>query len=255
MLNDIRFTTQIRPEEMEEILAGEESGKSSSDKPADDLETLNSVEVSRKPIDTTKPFRPSLRPVIAQLLVYYDDQRHFDSVRLTSSRTVIGRNVGDVQIDYDPMLSSQHAEIVRETDADGCRWILRDLGSTNGVFVCVDRARLKDGDEMLLGSERYGFYVRDGDASLRLLGDKKRSQQIQLPADGFCVGREQSDMFEPFWDERLDLKHAFFQPDKTGSWTVKNLQSVNGIWFRIKELPLFRKCYFQLGEQRFGFRW
>ena len=251
MTNDLRFTTQIRPEEMEELLAeAKKDDPRATSPPRDD-----GVEPDRQPIEVTKRFRPASRPAIAQLLVFYDDQKHFDSVRMTADRTVIGRETGDVIIDYDPLVSARHAEIVREHFEDGYRWVLRDLDSTNGVFVCVDRARLKDGDQLLIGSERYGFHVDGGQACLGLLGEKSQGQEIELPSDGFCVGREQHELLDAFWDERLDPKHAFFQPDKTGTWIVKNLQSVNGIWYRITELPLFRRCYFQLGEQRFGFRY
>src|SRR5688572_16260848 len=71
-------------------------------------------------------------------------------VRLTAERTVVGR--GDdatVQID-DPDASRAHAEVVREGD----RFVLRDLGSTNGSFLegrRVREAALCDGDLIRFG--------------------------------------------------------------------------------------------------------
>ena len=79
--------------------------------------------------------------------------------QITSSRTTIGRAEADVNID-DPEASRQHAsvEIVGETA------ILRDLGSTNGTFVELDRIEqqaLNNQMEFRIGSHVLMFIVTE----------------------------------------------------------------------------------------------
>ena len=75
-------------------------------------------------------------------------------------RTSIGRDRRcDICVD-DPMVSSSHAEIVR--DVTGA-YRLRDLGSRRGTFVGsrqVDEIELHDGDELLIGPARMRFHIR-----------------------------------------------------------------------------------------------
>jgi FHA domain/Domain of unknown function (DUF1707) len=56
----------------------------------------------------------------------------------------------------DPFVSRRHAQLSRTEET----WLLRDLGSTNGVWVNGWRVReteLRDGDEIRLGSTRFRF--------------------------------------------------------------------------------------------------
>ncbi|HMG19876.1 MAG TPA: ATP-binding protein, partial [Kofleriaceae bacterium] len=75
-------------------------------------------------------------------------------------RTSIGRDRRcDICVD-DPMVSSSHAEIVR--DVTGA-YRLRDLGSRRGTFVGsrqVEEIELHDGDELLIGPARMRFHTR-----------------------------------------------------------------------------------------------
>lgn len=75
-------------------------------------------------------------------------------------RTSIGRDPQcDIWLD-DPMVSSNHAEIVR--DVSGA-YRLRDLGSRRGTFVGtrqIDEIELHDGDELLIGPTRMRFHAR-----------------------------------------------------------------------------------------------
>jgi signal transduction histidine kinase/ActR/RegA family two-component response regulator len=77
-------------------------------------------------------------------------------------RTSIGRDrCCDICVD-DPMVSSSHAEIVRDVTG---RYRLRDLGSRRGTFVGarqVDEIELHDGDELLIGPTRMRFHTRLG---------------------------------------------------------------------------------------------
>jgi pSer/pThr/pTyr-binding forkhead associated (FHA) protein len=66
----------------------------------------------------------------------------------------IGRTEGDILLRDDPYVSPRHARLV-ETEGG---LIVRDLGSTNGVFVRIaKRAPLRDGDLLLLGLEVLQF--------------------------------------------------------------------------------------------------
>jgi pSer/pThr/pTyr-binding forkhead associated (FHA) protein len=86
---------------------------------------------------------------------------------------VVGRfdpETGPVDVDLSEAveaghISRQHGELYREADGS---WMVRDLGSTNGVFVksgadasfgpriTTPRA-LKDGDEVAFGNARFVF--------------------------------------------------------------------------------------------------
>src|ERR1700704_3662563 len=83
-----------------------------------------------------------------------------DLLHQLRDRTSIGRDKQcDICVD-DPMVSTSHAEIVR--DVTGA-YRLRDLGSRRGTFVGerqVDEIELHDGDELLIGPSRMRFHAR-----------------------------------------------------------------------------------------------
>jgi len=206
------------------------------------------------PITRTHPFRPQIRPAAAHLRIYHDDQRSYETVSLRSDRTVIGRASGDIIIDHDPQISSEHIEIIRKQNDGRWEWHLRDLKSTNGTYISVERARLHDGDELLLGSNRYRFLLSGQDASLEHMATSGPCQQIDLQREGTLVGRDKSELMNSFHDKHLDPKHALISMGRDEQWFIANTKSLNGVWYRVSELRLFRACYFQIGEQRFGFR-
>ena len=208
---------------------------------------------AQPPIERTKVFRPSIRPPQAMLRVYHDDQRSFQTILLRAQRTVIGRKRGDVIVEHDSLMSSEHAEVVRILKNDRWEWHLRDLDSTNGTYVRIDGARLHDGTELLMGSEHYRVSILEDEARLEHLVAKQVQDSMQLEPAGTWIGREHSDQMDVFWDELLDPKHAFIQANRHGQWHLKNVQTVNGVWLRVHELKLSRSCLFQLGEQRFAF--
>jgi predicted Zn finger-like uncharacterized protein len=80
---------------------------------------------------------------------------------ITKTRTTLGRSGADINLD-DPEASRQHAvvEIIGETA------IVRDLGSTNGTFVDMDRIEhqaLTNHMEFRIGSHVLMFIVTDVD--------------------------------------------------------------------------------------------
>jgi hypothetical protein len=96
-----------------------------------------------------------------------------DEIPLFGQRLVVGRfdpETGPVDIDLSEgaeagHISRQHGELYREADGS---WSVRDLGSTNGVFVksgedasfgprITAPKPLKDGDEVAFGNARFIF--------------------------------------------------------------------------------------------------
>jgi pSer/pThr/pTyr-binding forkhead associated (FHA) protein len=69
---------------------------------------------------------------------------------------VIGRSPGCDLTLAEPSVSRWHAELIR----DGERWVVRDMGSTNGTRLNgwrVRRAVLEPGDVLALGTQRVVF--------------------------------------------------------------------------------------------------
>ena len=91
---------------------------------------------------------PEVPRVMLQLVVSQPAER--PPFPLAGGRVVIGRELGSDLLLDDSSVSRHHAEIVREGDV----WTIRDLGSTNGVYVndaLVAQARLAAGDRLRLG--------------------------------------------------------------------------------------------------------
>jgi len=79
--------------------------------------------------------------------------------QITKTRTVLGRSGADINLD-DPEASRQHAAV----DILGDHAIVRDLGSTNGTFVDVERIEqkvLNNQNEFRIGSHVLMFIVTD----------------------------------------------------------------------------------------------
>lgn len=77
-------------------------------------------------------------------------------------RVTLGRHPSNVLRLVDREVSKEHALIER----DGHDFVLRDLNSSNGTFVngrrLVRELRLRDGDEIALGSSRLVFHAGEG---------------------------------------------------------------------------------------------
>lgn len=224
--------------------------------------------------DTVR-YRPSQRSPVATLTVLDDGKDEGELIRVRQTPYVIGRSDGDLRIANDNQMSSRHAELVRRDQAGGWAWYLRDLGSTNGTFVCVSSGLLHSGQIVFLGSTRYLFELsgQAGDSS-RELGTSKWQQPGQqstaaslteLTSDGLgtkypiqssetVIGRDRAKCSIVLNDPMVNPCHARVVRDARGRWTIQNLKSVNGVWLQIDEVPLGNGGYFQLGEQRFAIR-
>jgi hypothetical protein len=97
----------------------------------------------------------------AELVVLDDKGTPKERISITRAPVVIGRmSTSDVVLS-DSNVSRRHAELRR----DGDRWILKDLGSTNGTLVNGKLARehtIKDGDRIAFGTSELLFKAEDG---------------------------------------------------------------------------------------------
>jgi pSer/pThr/pTyr-binding forkhead associated (FHA) protein len=236
---------------------------------------------SRTAAPATVPFRPARRPPVANLTICDDGKSEGEVVRLRSDRTVIGRSEGDIRIPHDAMMSSRHAEIVREGEPSGWRWALVNLQSTNGSYVRVVNVPLKHGTEVLIGSA----VLRFEDAILNLPGavpegtgtmpTKTQGWQTLKPTDlkASLVLVQPDGLGKRFFleapeqwlgrdavpislseDVLVDPRHARVVRDAKGVWSIIDADSRNGVWLRIDRHVLEGTCAFQLGEQRFVFQ-
>jgi hypothetical protein len=87
-----------------------------------------------------------------------------------------------------PDASRRHAEIA----AEGGRFLLRDLGSTNGTWVNGERAGervLESGDRIDIGGEILTFCEVDAGLELAQAGDgaEAHTRMMERPALGACV--------------------------------------------------------------------
>ena len=91
--------------------------------------------------------------------------RQGDVVTLERPRVLIGRAGGGVDADIeivDPEVSRSHATVT----CHGPRVVLRDLGSTNGTFVGLDRVEerdLEDHAEFRVGSTCFMLILADAE--------------------------------------------------------------------------------------------
>jgi predicted Zn finger-like uncharacterized protein len=79
--------------------------------------------------------------------------------QITKTRTILGRSGADINLD-DPEASRQHAAV----DVLGDHAIVRDLGSTNGTFMDIERIEqkvLNNQMEFRIGSHVLMFIVTD----------------------------------------------------------------------------------------------
>ena len=211
---------------------------------------------SGHPADTphaapTLAFRPTVRAPMGTLTLWHDDADSFTLYPVMDDRFLIGRTVGDVTIPHDFRMSAKHAELQRRPTQEGFGWFLVDADSTNGTFIRVERVLINDGDEVLLGNERYRFVNRDDVVGLKHLSpDGEKMWTFQ--SKSAWVGRDYDNLACFQSDPFLDRQHALLRRSRRG-WTIQDNHSLNGVWFRVTDVQLLQTCSFQLGEQRFGF--
>lgn len=237
--------------------------------------------------DAAVPYCPvNCPPVLNLCLLDAGSREEGEWFRLRDRRFVIGRSEGDLVLPHDEGLSGRHAEIVRRTHKDGYRFVLVDLQSTNGTFVRVSRLLLRAGQELLIGGRRFQFDAgTDSDSppkSAEELDDGTPDATISWqrmatsPADSSVPslvelapggGNVQRIPLDPVatrigcdpsqcnavisGDPFVSSLHATVTPGRQNRWQIENMNSLNGLWLRVSEMPLDGNAEFQLGEQRF----
>jgi len=268
----------VRRSTVKEEFGGEPSGSSSSVREAPDGEAA-------KPQDGAVDFRPVHRAPMAVLTILDDGRRdRGQSVRIRDDRTVIGRVEGDVIIPHDNGISGQHAEIVRELTDGEFRWWLKDLGSRNGTFVRVAKARLNHNQDLLIGAKRYRFDAAPQGAETHAADEGEdeaaggtRPWQAVSPADlsklipslieltpqgegerhlldkpENLIGGDAAQCNVVLSDDPfVSALHAKLFRDDRNRWTITNCESRNGVWLKVDGAPMSDDGEFQLGEQRF----
>jgi pSer/pThr/pTyr-binding forkhead associated (FHA) protein len=230
-----------------------------------------------KPSDGERSYRPLIRPLVPRLTLLDDgDLAVGETVRLREAVTVIGRTEGDVRLPHDPLVSGRHAEIAREGGMRPHRWLLRDLGSSNGTFVRCARTVLRPESLVMLGGRRFRFQpaaaapvgetaasgtlavdvaaMRSGGwPTLVELGQAAGGLELRLAGHDLTIGRPGHGNAVEIADPLLAERHARVHCDPTGRWVLEALPSVNGVWAQVTAVQLAVVCRFQIGEQRFLF--
>ncbi|MFI5308390.1 MAG: FHA domain-containing protein [Polyangiales bacterium] len=218
---------------------------------------------------------PPGQPVRAQVVIIQRDGSEGGVYSLQAPQTDVGSREGDIVLPEDPYLSPRHARIERRGDT----FLLRDLGSTNGVYL-----RLREPFELgiqemfLIGQQVLRFEVlpegerRVGPAKqqgVMVFGtpDLPRLARVAqytteglerdvyyLYRDETVFGREQADVVyaeDPF----LSRRHAAITMDRHNMrFVLRDLGSSNGTSVRCKEdRALQHGDQFRLGRHLFRF--
>lgn len=198
----------------------------------------------------------------------------------------LGRSEGQVVISEDRYLSPRHARLVRRVAANGeAELVLRDLGSTNGIFLRLGNALrgdgrvevpLQDQDLFLVGQQVLRFEaVKDAEDGLGpatqhgtlLFGTPSAPRYARLSqrtTEGVArdvyhvrkvetvLGRESGDIVfteDPF----LSRRHALVRVDRERkAFTLADLGSSNGTFIQIRgEVSIKSGDQFRVGQQLF----
>lgn len=227
-----------------------------------------------------QPFRPTARAPIPILTVFDDGRTDGETIRIRTSRFVIGRVEGDLTIPIDGRISSRHVEIGLQTIDGSARWVLTDLQSRHGLFVRVTRTALYGRTEFLIGGGRYLFEgpvgpdetVAEHDAVLEPDGRDPQTEHTPSPSvtatltellpnhegtrtslvdDEYWIGTDASCAIRRVGDPFCEPRHARLWRSAGGLWNVEHDHTFNGLWIRTRRFVLEAPVRFQIGEQRF----
>jgi pSer/pThr/pTyr-binding forkhead associated (FHA) protein len=215
------------------------------------------------------------RPSVAEprLVVIVEDGSEGRAYPLGGTQVDIGRTEGDIRLEDDPYVSPRHARIRRIEET----WYVRDLDSTNRVFIRLRKPyTLHDGDLLLLGLEVLQFHaVSDGERGhghalqhgTLLFGSPAtpaRARLCQRTVEGVIrdvyhvfrdetvIGREAGDLVftaDPF----LSRKHAAIRRNPvTSEFSVADLDSSNGTYVALRsEVAVTSGDFLRIGQHLF----
>ena len=232
-----------------------------------------------------QPYRPTVRPPAAILIMCDDGENSGEVFRLRADRFIIGRTEGDLLLPDDEQISSRHVALTRQVISGEARWVVTDLQSRNGLFVRVSKAPLAHLSKVLVGGGRYRLDIMQqaaaetaafADISMRApttrgfdqkmpLGSEMLTEllaggagaRIVLNRDQYWIGSDPDCDICRSEDPFVSDKHTCLVRSSKGTWVIKNNNTVNGIWLRMPQIVLEqgKKCEFQIGEQRFRLRY
>jgi len=208
-----------------------------------------------------------------RLVVIVEDGSEGRSFSLAEGQLDVGRTEGDIVLEDDPYVSPRHARLRRVEGG----WLLRDLDSTNHVYVRLRKQHaLRDGDLLLLGLEVLQFQtVSDGERGLGhavqhgtfLFGSPaipRRARLCQRTVEGVIrdvyhlfrdetiIGRELGDIVftaDPF----LSRRHAAIRRNPVSSeFALVDLDSSNGTYVAIRgEVAISDGDFLRVGQHLF----
>jgi pSer/pThr/pTyr-binding forkhead associated (FHA) protein len=142
---------------------------------------------------------------------------------------IVGRSSDLDMVLVEDMVSRKHARIAMQQDQI---WI-EDLGSTNGTFVNgekIKRARLKEGDRVLIGTSILKLIASDGQASVKENADVKRDLESVAARRGTSHARTMSGSLEEV--PLPDLLQLFGTSKKNGVLVLRTDDDVGKIFMR-----------------------
>lgn len=212
-------------------------------------------------------------PTLPRIVSITEDGSEGKSYPLEERQVDIGRAEGDILLPDDPYVSPRHARLLLESG----RWILRDLNSTNRIYLRLKKAYpLRDGDLLLLGLEVLQFQlVGDAERGLGhavqhgtlLFGSPatpRRARLCQKTVEGVIrdvyhlhkdetvIGRETADIVfsaDPF----LSRRHAMIRRNPAnGEFSASDLDSSNGTYIAIRgDVTLTNGDFVRIGQHLF----
>lgn len=192
---------------------------------------------------------------------------------ITEESWDLGQCDGQLTFTDDPYLSRRHCRFSREDD----RWIVRDLGSLNGIYLRIrEPVLLEDGDLLLLGKEVLRFeLVSEHERGVApavehgtlLFGSPLRTpwgrlRQITVAGSAgdmfllhqpqVVVGREEGDLL--FTDDQfMSRRHLQITLDGDQAW-AEDLGSSNGTFQHLsRPTELFDNDLLRIGDQLLRF--
>jgi pSer/pThr/pTyr-binding forkhead associated (FHA) protein len=216
------------------------------------------------------------------ICVLDDDGASGECIRVRGECFVVGRTEGDYCVPHEAGMSGRHLEFVREKEEGEYFWTVRDLETSNGTFAHVEAARLRQGQEIVLGSRRYrldaapqgagaasegtgegprkatqAWHViaaAEGTAALVRLKPEGEGERYPLETEEQWVGTDGRACRIAIQDDHfLDPRHAKLYR-KGRQWWIEDGGSVNGTWVAIKRIRIDSSAEIQVGEQRFKIR-
>lgn len=216
----------------------------------------------------TKYFSQMQTPGKVKLILIKGEGLDGISYQLQATEHVAGRSQGQILFSDDKWLSARHANFLYK----GNKLVVRDEGSLNGIYMRLRDAGqvLLPGDTFLCGEQLFRLDATprasdgpDADQTYFYSSPKRPSpfrvtQLLRAGGVGMVhcarentvtIGREGVDMNFPE-DPYISANHTKVEVDPQGRFTLVDLGSKNGTYYRIKaDIELVHGDYLFLGKQ------